>query len=71
MLTYFPKHFSSRAIMAYGITLALVSGIFFSRVLPLQFILFGIIAVVMGLLIALERGWSVVVIMALGAFLCA
>ena len=29
---------------------------------------FGIIAVVMGLLIALERGWSVVVIMALGAF---
>ena len=46
MLTYFPKYFSSRAIMAYFITLALVSGIFFSRVLPIQFILFGVIAVV-------------------------
>lgn len=45
MLTYFPKYFSSRAIMAYFITLALVSAIFFSRVLPLQFILFGVIAV--------------------------
>lgn len=46
MLNYFPKYFSTRAIMAYFITLALVSGIFFSRVLPLQFILFGVIAVV-------------------------
>ncbi len=46
MLNYFPKYFSSRAIMAYFITLALVSGIFFSRVLPMQFILFGVIAVV-------------------------
>lgn len=47
MLTYFPKYFSSRAIMGYFVTLALTSGIFFSRVLPIQFILFGAIAVVM------------------------
>ena len=45
MLNYFPKYFSSRAILAYFITLALVSGIFFTRVLPIQFILFGVIAV--------------------------
>lgn len=60
MLTYFPKHFSFRAIMAYGITLALVSGIFFSRVLPLQFILFGIIAVVVFFVFAnkLTMSWG-------------
>ena len=45
MLTYFPKYFSTRAIMAYFITLALVSGIFMNRVLPLEFMVFGIIAV--------------------------
>ena len=46
MLTYFPRYFSIRAMIAYGVTLALVSLIFFSRVLPIQFMLFGIIAVV-------------------------
>lgn len=45
MLTYFPKYFSTRAIMAYGITLVLVSAIFFSYAMPVQFILFGIVAV--------------------------
>lgn len=60
MLTYFPKYFSSRAIMAYFITLALVSGIFFSRVLPLQFILFGVIAVVVFFVFAnkLTMSWG-------------
>ena len=45
MLTYFPKCFSSRAIYCYLITLALVSLFFMDRVLPFQFILFGIVAV--------------------------
>lgn len=46
MLTYFPKYFSSRAIICYVVTLALVSAIFMNHVLPLQFVLFGIVAVV-------------------------
>lgn len=46
MLTYFPKFFSSRAIIAYFVTLALVSAVFLNRVLPLEFIVFGIISVV-------------------------
>ena len=46
MLTYFPKYFSSRAIICYVATLALVSGIFMNYVLPVQFMLFGIVAVV-------------------------
>ena len=46
MLTYFPKYFSSRAIMCYVATLALVSAIFMNYVLPVQFMLFGIVAVV-------------------------
>ena len=60
MLNYFPKYFSTRAIMAYFITLALVSGIFFSRVLPLQFILFGVIAVVVFFVFAnkLTMSWA-------------
>lgn len=60
MLNYFPKYFSSRSIMAYGITLALVSGIFFSRVLPLQFMLFGIFAVVVFFVFAnkLTMSWE-------------
>ena len=46
MLTYFPKYFSSRAIICYVVTLALVSAIFMNHVLPWQFVLFGIVAVV-------------------------
>ena len=42
MLTYFPKYFSSRAIICYIITLVLVSGIFMSHALPFVFMLFGI-----------------------------
>lgn len=45
MLTYFPKSFSTKAIAAYFITLALVSGIFVNRILPFKFILFGAVAV--------------------------
>ncbi len=46
MLTYFPKYFSTRSIIAYGVTLALVSALYMNRVLPLQFVLFGVVAVV-------------------------
>ena len=46
MLTYFPKYFSTRAIIAYFVTLALVSALYMNRVLPLQFVLFGVVAVV-------------------------
>lgn len=45
MLTYFPRFFSTRAILAYVITLFIVSVLFLSRVLPFQFMLFGIVAV--------------------------
>lgn len=60
MLNYFPKYFSSRAIMAYFITLALVSGIFFSRVMPIQFVLFGVIAVLVFFVFAnkLTMSWG-------------
>lgn len=46
MLTYFPKFFSSRAIYAYLITLALVSMAFMNYAMPFQFMLFGIVFVV-------------------------
>jgi hypothetical protein len=45
MLTFFPRFFSTRAIICYVVTLALVSVIFMSYALPLQFILFGFVAV--------------------------
>ena len=45
MLNYFPKFFSSRAIYCYLITLALVSLVFMNHVMPFQFMLFGIAAV--------------------------
>lgn len=46
MLTYFPKFLSSRAIIAYVVTLAIVSAMFMSYAMPFQFVLFGIVFVV-------------------------
>ena len=46
MLNYFPKYFTNKAIALYFITLAVVSVVFSSRILPLQFMLFGVAAVV-------------------------
>lgn len=46
MLTYFPRVFSSRAIICYVVTLALVSAVFINYALPFQFILFGFVPVV-------------------------
>ena len=46
MLTYFPKYFSVRAIICYLVTLALVSTFFISFVMPFQFMLFGLVPVI-------------------------
>lgn len=45
MLTYFPRYFSTRAIICYVVTLILVSAIFMSYAMPFQFMLFGLAAV--------------------------
>jgi len=45
MLTYFPRYFSSKAIICYVATLALVSALFMNYVMPFQFMLFGIVSV--------------------------
>ena len=47
MLNYFPKFFSSRAIYCYLITLALVSLVFMRHAMPFQFMLFGLVAVLL------------------------
>jgi hypothetical protein len=47
MLTYFPNYFSRRAILCYAITLALVSVLFINYVLPLKFVVFGFVAVIL------------------------
>ena len=46
MLTFFPKSFSNKAIVCYVITLAVVSIFFINYAIPFQFMLFGIVFVV-------------------------
>lgn len=46
MLTYFPRYFSVRAIICYLVTLVLVSFLFMSYVMPFQFMLFGLVPVI-------------------------
>ena len=46
MLTYFPRFFSVRAIICYLVTLALVSSFYLNYAMPFQFMLFGIVAVI-------------------------
>lgn len=45
MLTYFPKYFSTRSIICYLVTLALVSVVFLNHAMPFQFMLFGLVPV--------------------------
>ena len=45
MLNYFPKYFSTRAIICYLVTLALISVVFLNYAMPLQFMLFGLVPV--------------------------
>ena len=47
MLTYFPKYFSTRAIICYLATLALVSSFFINHAMPFQFMLFGLASVLL------------------------
>ena len=46
MLTYFPRYFSTRAIIGYVVTLALVSAMFMSHALPFVYVLFGLVPVI-------------------------
>lgn len=46
MLTHFPKYFSTRAIICYLVTLALVSAFFMRYAMPFQFVLFGLFFVI-------------------------
>ena len=46
MLTYFPRFLSVRAIICYVATLAVVSAFFMSYAMPFQFVLFGLVSVV-------------------------
>ncbi len=45
MLNYFPKYFSTRAIICYLVTLALTSVAFLNYAMPFQFMLFGLVPV--------------------------
>ena len=47
MLTYFPQYLSTRAIICYVVTLVLVSVFFMSYAMPFQFMLFGLVAVLL------------------------
>ena len=60
MLTFFPRYFSTRAIICYVITLTLVSCIFMSHAIPFQFMLFGIVFVILFFTYAtkLTMGWQ-------------
>ena len=46
MLNYFPKYFTHRSIALYFIVLAIVSVLFLEQILPFQFMLFGIVTVI-------------------------
>lgn len=45
MLNHFPRYFSTRAIICYVVTLALVSALFLSFAMPFQFMMFGMVSV--------------------------
>lgn len=45
MLTHFPRYFSTRAIICYLVTLALVSAFYMRFAMPFQFVLFGMVSV--------------------------
>lgn len=60
MLTFFPRFFSTRAIICYVVTLVLVSAMFISHALPFGYMLFGIVPVVIFFTYAsqLTKNWS-------------
>ena len=58
-LPFFPKFCSSRAIICYVVTLLIISAFFFSYAMPFQFILFGLVPVIVFFTYAnkLTVGW--------------
>lgn len=46
-LPFFPKFCSSKAIICYVVTLTLVSSVFFQHAMPFQFMVFGLVSVVL------------------------
>lgn len=60
MLTHFPQYFSTRAITCYVVTLAIVSAIFINHVMPFQFMLFGLVPVLVFFTYGnrLSMGWQ-------------
>lgn len=60
MLTYFPRFLSTRAIICYVVTLALVSSIFMNYAMPFQFMVFGFVFVVLFFTYStkLTMGWQ-------------
>ena len=60
MLNYFPKYFTTRAILCYVVTLLLVSSIFMKFAMPFQFMLFGFVYVVLFFVYAnkLSMSWG-------------
>lgn len=60
MLNYFPRYFSTRAMICYVVTLALVSAFFMRYAMPFQFMLFGLIPIFIFFTYAtkLTRDWQ-------------
>ncbi len=60
MLNYFPKYFSTRSIICYLVTLALVSVMFLNHAMPFQFMLFGLLPVLVFFTYSnkLTMGWK-------------
>ena len=61
MINFFPKYFTEKAMLLYVVALVLVSVIFFSHVLSLMFICFGLVEVVVFFYFSnlLTKKWSV------------
>ena len=59
MLSYFPKFFSNRAMLCYVITLSIVSFAFMRYAMPFQFVLFGVVAIIVFFYFSsnLSRNW--------------
>ena len=59
-LPFFPRFCSSRAIICYVVTLILVSAVFFNYAMPFQFMMFGLVSVLIFFVYAnkLTMGWQ-------------
>ena len=61
MLTYFPKYFTTRAIVVYLLTLFIVSMFFMGNAMAIPFMLFGFFAVVVFFAVSakLTESWQI------------